>query len=124
MDQGDINVEVFRSLNKALRNNGFQLLAQPIHALNKNKFAQPYRYYELLVQMLGKDGEVFSSDEFVPVAEYFEMMPELDRWVVREAFKHIALLKPTDKPPLFAINISGQSLDDEGFCDFVLEELK
>ena len=124
MDQSDRNDEVFRSLNKALRNNGFQLLAQPIHTLNKNKFAHPYRYYELLVQMLGKDGEIFSSDEFVPVAEYFEMMPELDRWVVREAFKHIALLKPTDKPPLFAINISGQSLDDEGFCDFVVEELK
>ena len=99
---------MFRSLNKALRNNGFQLLAQPIHALNKYKFAQPCRYYELLVQMLGKDGEVFSSDEFVPMAEYFEMMPELDRWVVREAFKQIFFIKHTDRPPLFAINISGR----------------
>ena len=74
--------------------------------------------------MIGDDGNFVSPDEFIPVAEYFSMMPELDRWVVREAFPHIAKVGYARPLPMFAINLSGQSLDEASFLDFVLAEVE
>ena len=124
MRQEQSNMEGVWNLKKAFKENSFELFAQPIHPLRADKFNQPFSHYELLIRMLGEDSKFVSPDEFIPVAEYYSMMPELDRWVVREAFSYIAQVERTNNPPVFAINLSGQSLDEASFRDFVLEELK
>lgn len=124
MRQEQSNMEGVWNLKKAFKENSFELFAQPIHPLKESKFGQPFHHYELLIRMLGDDGKFVSPDQFIPVAEYYSMMPELDRWVVREAFRYIADVESCDNPPVFAINLSGQSLDEASFRDFVLEELK
>ena len=124
MKQEQSNMEGVWSLKKAFKENNFELFAQPIHPLARGKFDLPFHHYELLIRMVGEDGKFVSPDEFIPVAEYFSMMPELDRWVVHEAFRHIAKVGHADPLPVFAINLSGQSLDEAVFLDFVLEEIE
>lgn len=124
MKQEQSNMEGVWNLKKAFKENNFELFAQPIHPLGKGKFDLPFHHYELLIRMIGEDGGFVSPDEFIPVAEYFSMMPELDRWVVHEAFTHIAKVGYADLLPVFAINLSGQSLDEANFLDFVLGEIE
>ncbi|PID46525.1 MAG: GGDEF-domain containing protein [Proteobacteria bacterium] len=124
MRQEQSNMEGVWRLKKAFKNNSFELFAQPIHPLKEGEFSKPFHHYELLVRMHGEDGNSVSPDQFIPVAEYYSMMPELDRWVVREALRHISKIEPSDHPPVFAINLSGQSLDEANFRDYVLDELR
>ena len=122
MKQEQSNMEGVWNLKKAFKENSFELFAQPIHPLGN--FDLPFHHYELLIRMVGEDGNFVSPDQFIPVAEYFSMMPELDRWVVHEAFTHIAGVAYADLLPVFAINLSGQSLDEASFLDFVLDEIE
>jgi len=124
MKQEQSNMAGVWNLKKAFKENNFELFAQPIHPLGKGKFNLPFHHYELLIRMIGEDGKFVSPDEFIPVAEYFSMMPELDRWVVHEAFSHISRVAYADLLPVFAINLSGQSLDEASFLDFVLDEIE
>ena len=124
MRQEQSNMEGVWNLKKAFKENSFELFAQPIHSLKDGEFDKPFSHYELLIRMVGEDSKYVPPDEFIPVAEYYSMMPELDRWVVREAFRYISQVEPSSNPPVFAINLSGQSLDEASFRDFVLDELK
>lgn len=124
MRQEQSNMDGVWNLKRAFKEDSFELFAQPIHPLKDGKFNKPFNHYELLIRMLGEDGKYIFPGEFLPVAEYYSMMPELDRWVVREAFRNISKVEPSDELPMFAINLSGQSLDEASFRDFVLGELK
>ena len=62
---------------------------------------------------------------FIPAAERYNLMPALDRWVVRTAFAVMASQAVQDAVPMhFAINISGRSLCDDQFLEFVIEQLQ
>jgi len=124
MRQEQSNMEGVWNLKKAFKENSFELFAQPIHPLKESRFDLPFHHYELLIRMLGEDEKFVPPDEFIPVAEYYSMMPELDRWVVKEALRHISQVEVTDVLPVFAINLSGQSLDEASFRDYVLDEIR
>lgn len=124
MRQEQSNMEGVWNLKKAFKENSFRLFAQPIHPLHEDKFDQPFHHYELLIRMTGEDGKFIPPDEFIPVAEYYSMMPELDRWVVSEALRQLSQVEFKNSRPVFAINLSGQSLDESSFLDYVLEELE
>ena len=111
------------NLKDAFRDNRFRLFAQPIHALEPAKYKLPYSHYEILIRMYDEDGNIIPPDEFIPVAENNGMMPELDRWVVRDVMRQLKSVTQQSPPPVFAINLSGISLDDEDFLDFVLKEI-
>jgi diguanylate cyclase (GGDEF)-like protein len=86
----------------------------------------PRTHFELLLRMLDEDGRTVGPDRFLSAANRYQMMPEIDRWVINQA---IELLKPQAEllaghTVSFAINFSGQSLNDEGFVDFLLERVR
>ena len=86
----------------------------------------PRPHFELLLRMLDEDGRTIGPDRFLSAANRYQMMPEIDRWVINQA---IELLKPQAQllaghTVAFAINFSGQSLNDEGFVDFLLERIR
>ena len=61
---------------------------------------------------------------FIPAAERYNLMPAIDRWVVRHAFAEIAsrcALPGADPDDTYMINLSGASLGDEAFLDFIRE---
>ena len=82
-------------------------------------------HFELLLRMRGRDGETIGPDQFMSAAHRYQLMPEIDRWVVSEA---LALLKPHSEllainPVVFTINCSGQSLKDDAFTEFLTNEI-
>ncbi len=79
------------------------------------------RHVELLLRMLGAEGELISPMAFLPAAERFSMSTAIDRWVVGQAFEQLGAAGEGG-PALCAINLSAASLSDERFLKFVLEQ--
>ena len=80
---------------------------------------------ELLVRMFDADGRMVPPMTFIPAAERFNLMFDLDLWVIGSAFRQIATLckeNPEDKR-IFTINLSGQSLDHPDL-ELAIQELK
>ena len=61
--------------------------------------------------------------EFLPAAERYNMMPGIDRWVVREALNRLAARKGSGQRHSLALNLSGTTLNDERFLEFLINEL-
>ncbi|MGA2023655.1 MAG: PAS domain S-box protein [Steroidobacteraceae bacterium] len=78
-------------------------------------------FYELLVRLRDDGGELVLPGEFIPAAERYNMVAAIDRWVVQRAVKALKEHACGDEPPfLFALNLSGMSLSDRSFLDYVL----
>ncbi len=111
-------------LKKAIQENRFEMFAQPIHSLIAEEYKKPFSHYEVLLRLNDEQGNPISPEEFIPAAEYYSMMPAIDCWVIRDVFKQISTVPIQTPTPVFAINLSGQSLNDSAFLDFVLSELR
>lgn len=107
---------------QALESNSFELHYQSIFPL-KQKDQQSFGI-ELLVRMISDDGELIPPGAFIPAAERYNLMVQLDRWVVIHAFEWLST-NPSiaDKLNKCAINLSGQSIGDEHFLSFVKDQL-
>lgn len=77
---------------------------------------------ELLIRMQSFDGSLHPPGFFLPAAERYRLMPQLDRWVIHEAFSIMAR-KGVTLPYVCAINLSGQTLSEEGFLEYVLNQI-
>ncbi|MEM9538007.1 MAG: EAL domain-containing protein [Cyanobacteria bacterium P01_E01_bin.42] len=109
---------------KALEDDRFFLYAQPIvDARNPSEF-----HYELLIRMRDDCGKLISPGTFIPAAERYNLMPEIDRWVVRTLFSTLSSyfkeksFQTVRMPTWYAVNISALSLNDEGFFDFLQQQ--
>lgn len=78
---------------------------------------------ELLIRMQGLDGTLYPPGYFLPAAERYHLMPKIDRWVVGEALSILAR-KGDNFPYVCAINLSGQTFSEEGFLEYVVEQIK
>jgi len=110
-------------LQRALAEDRFLLYAQPIHALSAGGSA--LHHVEVLVRLRSERDELVPPMAFVPAAERYNLMPAIDRWVLRNAFGLLAAnlrRAGARHPGLCAINLSGASINDESFLDFVLAE--
>jgi diguanylate cyclase (GGDEF)-like protein len=117
------DIMVIGKLRDALGNDSFRLDAQPILPLRGN-YGRPR--FELLIRMLGDHGEIIPPGKFLSAAERYQLMPTVDRWVVSRACdllgEHGASLG--EDSARFAINLSGQSLQDESFLAYVIDRIK
>jgi Amt family ammonium transporter len=95
---------------------------QPIVPVRPQPDTPPH--YELLLRMVDESGDVVSPGAFVPAAERYGLMPDVDRWIVRHTLRQLAGLGARTAPYMVAVNISGTSLSDDRFLDFVREELR
>jgi diguanylate cyclase (GGDEF)-like protein/PAS domain S-box-containing protein len=111
-------------IRRALDQDGFRLYCQSIVPLSAAGDAQHTVHHEILLRMEDERGEVIRPGLFISSAERYNMMPSIDRWVVKKALSLISE-KMARKQPLgiFAINLSAQSLDDENFLGFVIDQL-
>jgi diguanylate cyclase (GGDEF)-like protein len=109
-------------LQKALEEDRFVLYAQDIAGLDPARNAQ--EHCEILIRMLDERGELVAPMVFIPAAERYNLMPSIDRWVIRNAFAIIARQQAEKQgaPGIFAINLSGASIGDERFLDYVREQ--
>lgn len=102
-------------LNHALEQNQFVLWGQPIQATN----GATQEHLEILIRMRDVDGSLISPADFIPAAEKYNLMPAVDRWVIKKAFHHLVSLEPLGRKPIFSINLSGASVADESFFDYI-----
>jgi diguanylate cyclase (GGDEF)-like protein len=117
----DINIA--SQLREAIDAGRFRLDAQLILPFAGAEHARPH--YELLIRMIDDQGRTLGPDRFMSAAQRYQLMPAIDRWVLNKAIEmlqpHAALL--SSRSLSFAINFSGQSLNDESFPDFLLERI-
>ena len=111
-----------QKVREAVESSRFQLLVQDIVPINAGENRE--RHGELLVRMLDEHGGLLAPHTFLSAAERYNLMPAVDRWVIRHTFgaleKGAEALSSLD---LCAINLSGQSLSDPEFLDDVIELL-
>jgi EAL domain-containing protein (putative c-di-GMP-specific phosphodiesterase class I) len=107
-------------IQRALDEGRFRLYAQEIFSLGPQLGRGTH--CELLLRMLDERGELVPPGSFIPAAERYGLMPAVDRWVVANAFEIYSRLEADTKTrsiELCSINLSGASIGDEGFLDFL-----
>jgi diguanylate cyclase (GGDEF)-like protein len=82
----------------------------------------PEEHYEVLLRMVDESGKVVPPMAFIPAAERYNMMPAIDRWVIRTVLNHLAT-HGTSLGSTCSINLSGQSLGDDQMLDFIVAQL-
>ncbi len=109
-------------IHGALDANRFCLYSQEIIAVDDPD--RPATLFELLVRMVDERGQLVPPMAFIPAAERYSLMPAVDRWVIHTAFATICGMQArTGAIATYMINISGASIGDERFLDFIREEL-
>ncbi|REC94543.1 EAL domain-containing protein [Kushneria indalinina] len=107
-------------LREAIDNDRFVLFCQRIVPLQ----GEGRDYLEILVRMLGREGEIVAPGAFIPVAERYGIMAAVDRWVIEHALVHDGeRLKQVLDGCSLSINLSANSLNDAGFLPWLLETM-
>ena len=112
-------------LQRALEEDRFVLYSQPIVPLSDAD--EGTRQVELTLRLRGDDGTLILPGAFIPAAERYSLMPELDRWVVRHAFTHISRHGRSGHARTqgrWFLNLSGATLSDDAFAGYVREQLR
>ena len=109
------------AIPEAIRNGAFQLYYQPIQTI-----ADDTRHHgEILLRMRDQQKNLIFPDTFIPAAERYDLMPAIDRWVVSNVLEWIKANAQQFHPAQqFSINLSGKSLLDPKFKDFLLGILR
>lgn len=108
-------------IEAALDQERFELYFQSIVPIGDTR--QTGKHYEILVRMRETTGEIVSPAAFLPAAERYNLMGKIDRKVVGMTLRWLSL-HPTHHKNLEAcsINLSGQTLMDNDFVEFVFRE--
>jgi len=115
-------------LQSALQEGRFHLYWQPLEALGvRESWASPGRLRgEVLVRM-EDEGEIVPPSAFVPAAERYRLMAALDRWVLKTLLRRLAtarMVRDWAEGDCLGVNLSGQSLAETGFEEFVLKVIR
>ncbi|MEJ2523531.1 MAG: EAL domain-containing protein [Gammaproteobacteria bacterium] len=111
-------------VTRALEDGRMELYFQPIVPIHGNPDRRGH--FELLVRMRDEGGHAVPPSAFIPAAERYNVMPMVDRWVIAYAMENLAVRRGErvrDDGYSLAINLSGTSLNDDKFLDFVLQEI-
>ena len=118
----DINIlqhaeemSIVKNISKALENNQFVLYRQVIQ---KTQSTQVAPHYEVLVRMKDDGEKLIPPNTFIPSAEKYGLIAQLDRWVIKATLHAISLL-PADDESTFDINLSGVTLGDRDIIEYV-----
>jgi EAL domain-containing protein (putative c-di-GMP-specific phosphodiesterase class I) len=106
-------------IRTALVENRFVLNAQPIRALGDD----PVPRYELLIRMLGDGDDLIPPGTFLYVGERFDLIQEIDRWVLRRAVGILAAQRQAGQEIHLSVNLSAKSLADPELPAFVAQTL-
>ena len=128
-------------LEKALRNDRFELMFQPIVPLRglenesldappahmwRRQFARnPHEplLFEVLVRLRNGRGDLILPNAFLPSAERFGMMADIDRWVIDRAIRALSDVRHHHRPFALSINLSAQVLASDTLVEYITERI-
>lgn len=116
-------VHAISGITDKINDDSFVLYCQPIVPLALD--APHQHHYEVLIRQIGAKGEVSLPKAFIPSAERYNLMPNVDRWVIKHTFSAYRKLLDTSIVKanyLFSINLSGTSLSDGHFLNYIQEQ--
>ncbi len=109
-------------LARACDESRFELFYQPIVPIGATPHVR--EHFELMLRLRDESGLLIAPAEFIPAAERYNVMPSIDRWVVRQALDRVVHRSASGvKPYTVAVNLSGTSLNDERFLEYLIAEL-
>ena len=109
-------------INSALDEKRFELFRQSILPLQT---AGADARYELILRMRDENGTVVSSESFMAAAERYGLTSSTDRWVIENAFRWLKCENGRpEKIALCSIRLSGNSLGDDEFLPFIVDQLQ
>jgi len=110
-------------ITRALQDERFVLYCQPIVPVGGPGSAVSMQ--EILVRMLDEKGGIVAPNLFIPAAERYNLMQAIDRWVIRNLFLKLAEDSRNgclDTEMISTVNLSGCSINEEGFLAFIKEQ--
>ncbi len=107
-------------IRRALVEERFVLHAMPILSLNGDLAPR----HELLLRMLGDNGELILPGMFLDIAERMDLVQEIDRWVLREACRLLGQEQRAGSDLLLEVNLSAKSVGDADLPGMIADELE
>ena len=107
-------------IRRALDEERFVLHAQPVIDIRTGATTQ----YELLVRMLGEDGELLAPALFLPVAERSGLIARLDWWIIERAVDLLANEVRTGRKLSLEVNVAGPTVADPATAGHIEEILR
>lgn len=116
------DMQLVAQIQQALDGNEFELLAQPITCLAGDSSSSRH---EILLRMGDGDGGRVQTTALFSAAERYRLMPQIDRWVVSSTIAKLDKIHEAveGQNAIFAMNLSGQSLGDDDFLQFIEHEI-
>lgn len=117
------DMQLVAEIQRALDGNEFELMAQPIADLSDEGNCPRF---EILLRMPDGEGGRIESKAFFSAAERYRMMPQVDRWVISTTLARLSKVAQSlvEQEVAFAMNLSGQSIGDDDFLEFIEGEIE
>jgi diguanylate cyclase (GGDEF)-like protein/PAS domain S-box-containing protein len=136
-DQGRNRVQLYKPDNVPERHREMQWVAKLTRACDEGRFEIYYQpivpiganrheceHFELMLRLRDESGALVLPAEFIPAAERYNVMPSIDRWVVGQVLDLLVYRGGEGiRPFTVAVNLSGTSLNDERFLEYLIAEL-
>jgi EAL domain-containing protein (putative c-di-GMP-specific phosphodiesterase class I) len=116
-------MQLVAQIQQTLDSDGFELMAQPIASLSGG---DDVPRYEILLRMKDEEGSAVPSSAFFSAAERYQLMPQVDRWVVSKTIASLSVHPDVvrEAGAVFSVNLSGQSLSDDDILEFIQQEIR
>jgi diguanylate cyclase (GGDEF)-like protein len=109
-------------VSEALEEDRFTIYCQPIIPLRS---PAEHKHYEVLVRMVDPAGNIVPPGKFIPAAEYSGLIDDIDRWVLEKVIGSLEALGRRRRAGLkFSVNLSGYTICDEAFRDYVVARFR
>jgi diguanylate cyclase (GGDEF)-like protein/PAS domain S-box-containing protein len=137
-DLGRNRVHLYQADDFALakRQGEMRWLPRIRHALEEDRFCLFHQrivsldgaqseHHEILLRMYDDDNRLIPPGAFIPAAERYNLMPAVDRWVIKNAFRFLSERRYNlqDNDEVWTINLSGQTICDDDLLPFITDEL-
>ncbi len=109
-------------INRSMEDEQFEIYYQPIVPVSGGGDGR--LHYEILLRLRDNEDGVVAPMAFIPAAERYNIMPSLDRWVIRKTLDMLAENKVGAEQCVVGINLSGHTLGSRTTLDFITEQLQ
>lgn len=119
--QDNDEAEWLPRIQSAIANRDLCLYFQPIVAISHTSNLKEHG--EILVRLYGEKNQLILPNSFLPIAERYHQMIEIDRWVIKESLELINIRLKKQSRGMYVINLSAHALSNEDFLDYVVDHL-